>query len=176
MVMRTINTRLMKDFLSKGNHFLTDYLYVKGDSQETLLQKKIWWILTMAGLPFLIVMSLMISDKMGIVVEIINIIFGLALIVSLVMFHFQRNHIERYALFIEITILSLTVIKVYLMGGLLEAGGAIFIGMISPLYALTTPNRKRAIFLYLIYLTGMIAATELQPDIVHNYFLMFGYK
>ena len=175
MMMRTINTRLIMDFLSKGNQFLTNYLYVKDDSQETLLQKKIWWILTMAGLPFLIVMSLLISDKMGIEVALINIIFGLALIVSLVMFHFQRNYIERYALFIEITILSLTAIKVYLMGGLLEAGGAIFIGMISPLYALTTPNRKRAIFLYLIYLSAMIVATELQAGIVHNYFLYYYY-
>lgn len=173
--MHTINTGLMKDFLSKGNQFLIDYLYLEGDSQETLMQKKIWWILTMAGLPFLIVMSLVISDKMGIEVVIINTIFALAMIVSLLIFHFQRNNIERHALFIEITILSLTVIKVYLMGGLLEAGGAIFIGMISPLYALTTPNRKRAIFLYLIYLAGMIAATELQPDIVHNYFLFYYY-
>ncbi len=165
----------MKDFLNKGNQLLTDYLYLEGDSQETLLQKKMWWILTMAGLPFLVVMSIMISDKKGIAVVIINLIFTLALVGSLVLFHFHKNNIERYTLFIEITILSLTTIKVYLMGGLLEAGGAIFIGMISPLYALTTPNRKRAIFLYLIYLTGMIAVTELQPDIVHNYFQYYYY-
>ena len=165
----------MKDFLNKGNQFLTDYLYLEGDSQETLLQKKIWWILTMAGLPFLVVMSIMISDKKGIAVVIINLIFTLALVSSLVLFHFHKNNIEKYALFIQVTILTLTTFKVYLMGGLVEAGGAIFIGMISPLYALTTPNRKRAIFLYLIYLTGMIAATELQPDIVHNYFQYYYY-
>jgi len=165
----------MKKFLNKGNQLLTDYLYVDGDNQEILLQKKIWWILTMTGLPFLIGMSIMISDKKGIEVAIINLIFGLSLVASLVLFHYHRNNIDRYALFIQVTILLLTTIKVYLMGGLLEAGGAIFIGMISPLYALTTPNRKRAIFLYLIYLSGMILATELQPDIIHNYFQYYYY-
>lgn len=165
----------MKNILTRANKVLSRYLYYKGDSQETMVQKKLWWILTASGLPFLVVMSLIISDKQGMEVAFINVIFGLAMLFSLVSFHFYKKHIERYALFIQIIILSLTTIKVYLMGGLLEAGGAIFIGLIAPLYALTTRNRKRALVFYFIYLTGMIAATELQPDTVHNYFQYYYY-
>ena len=119
---------IMKNILTRANKVLSRYLYYKGDSQETMVQKKLWWILTASGLPFLVVMSLIISDKQGMEVAFINVIFGLAMLFSLVSFHFYKKHIERYALFIQIIILSLTTIKVYLMGGLLEAGGAIFIG------------------------------------------------
>ena len=44
----------------------------------------------------------------------------------------------------------------------MEAGGAIFIGLIAPLYALTTNNRRRAVIFFAAYLVGMIVATELQ--------------
>ena len=165
----------MKRIVNKANELLSNYLYYDGDSRETMVQKKLWWILNMIGLPFLIAMSLLISDNKGAEVAYINIFFGLSMITSLVVFHFHKRHIERYALFIQVLITSLTLIKVYLMGGLLDAGGAIFIGLISPLYALTTRNRKRAIALFSIYLLGMIIGSELQPERVHNYFQIYYY-
>ena len=146
-----------------------------GDSQETLSQKKLWLILTAVGLPWLIVMSILIADKQGMAVLYINIFFGTAMLASLILFHFQKAHIERYILFIQVLILSLTTIKVFLMGGLLEAGGAIFIGLMAPLYALTTNNRRRAVLFFLAYLVGMIIATELQPNTNHDYFQYYYY-
>lgn len=173
--MRAKRQDKFKDLVNLMDRVLTGYLSVEGDSPEILVQKKLWWILTLGGLPFLVVMSLMIGTQKGMLIAYINLVFGLALLFSLVSFHFHKRHIERYALFVQITILSLTSIKVYLMGGLLEAGGAIFIGLIAPLYALTTRNRKRALVFYLIYLAAMIVGTELQGDTVHDYFQYYYY-
>ncbi len=161
--------------VNRWDRSLEKYVETPGDSQETLSQKKLWLILTSVGLPWLIVMSVLIADKQGMAVLYINIFFGLAMFVSLLLFHFQKAHIERFILFIQVLILSLTTIKVYLMGGLLEAGGAIFIGLIAPLYALTTNNRRRAVIFFAAYLVGMIVATELQPNTNHDYFQYYYY-
>lgn len=161
--------------ITKWDRILEGYVQAPGDSQETLSQKKLWLILTAVGLPWLIVMSILIADKHGKAVLFINIFFGVAMFGSLLLFHFQKTHIERFILFIQILILSLTTIKVFLMGGLLEAGGAIFIGLIAPLYALTTNNRRRAVIFFVTYLVGMIVATELQPDTSHDYFQYYYY-
>jgi len=161
--------------VNRWDRSLEKYVETPGDSQETLSQKKLWLILTSVGLPWLIVMSILIADKQGMAVLYINVFFGLAMFVSLLLFHFQKAHIERFILFIQVLILSLTTIKVYLMGGLLEAGGAIFIGLIAPLYALTTNNRRRAVIFFAAYLVGMIVATELQPNTNHDYFQYYYY-
>ena len=160
---------------NRWDRSLEKYVESPGDSQETLSQKKLWLILTSVGLPWLIVMSILIADKQGMAVLYINIFFGTAMLASLILFHFQKAHIERFILFIQVLILSLTTIKVFLMGGLLEAGGAIFIGLIAPLYALTTNNRRRAVLFFLAYLVGMIVATELQPNTNHDYFQYYYY-
>ena len=165
----------MKGFIEKWDRVLTRYLQSEGDDQETLAQKKLWWLFNVTGLPFLIALSIMIGDSKGPVVVGANVIFALAMIVPLSIFHFHKSHIDRYVLFMQLAILILCSLKVYLMGGLLEAGTPIFIGLTSPLYALATGNRKRALILYLCYIATMIIATELQPDTLHNYFLFYSY-
>ena len=65
--------------ISKWDRILEGYVQAPGDSQETLSQKKLWLILTAAGLPWLIVMSILIADKHGKLVLFINIFFGLAM-------------------------------------------------------------------------------------------------
>ena len=107
--------------ISKWDQILEGYVKAPGDSQETLSQKKLWLILTAVGLPWLIVMSILIADKHGETVLFINIFFGVSMFASLLLFHYYKSHIERFILFIQVPILSLTTIKVYLMGGLLEA-------------------------------------------------------
>ena len=166
---------MVKGFIEKWDRVLTGYLQSEGDDQETLAQKKLWWLFNVTGLPFLIALSIMIGDSKGPVVVGANVIFALAMIVPLSIFHFHKSHIDRYVLFMQLAILILCSLKVYLMGGLLEAGTPIFIGLTSPLYALATGNRKRALILYLCYIATMIIATELQPDTLHNYFLFYSY-
>ncbi len=168
----------MESTVQKINSWLINYLHHPGDSEETIMIKKIWWLLNVTGLPLLILMSAVIGTHEGSFVVFLNSIWISSIVLSLFVFHFHKNHIETYALFSQIVILVLSIVKAYLMGGLLHAGGVIFIGLIAPVYAITLPNKKRAFFIFLFFMIGMITVTLLQPDnpksyIIYYYFLGF---
>ena len=163
----------MNATINKINNWLISYLRQPGDSEETIMDKKIWWLFNVGGFPFLLIMSAVIGNKEGIEIVVLNGIFVTGILASLIIFHFHKNRIERYALIAQIYIVLLSSLKVYLLGGLLQAGGAIFIGLIGPLYALTLPNKNRAIIIFLMYVSLMVVATLLQPDISNNYLLYY---
>ncbi len=168
----------MESTVQRINSWLINYLHHPDDGEETIMVKKIWWLLNVIGLPFLILMSAVIGTHEGSFVVFLNIIWISSIVLSLLAFHFQKDHIEAYALFSQIVILVLSIVKAYLMGGLLHAGGVIFIGLIAPIYAITLPNKKHAFFIFLFYMIAMITVTLLQPDnpksyILYYYFLGF---
>lgn len=168
----------MESTIQKINSWLFNYLHHPGDSEETIMNKKIWWLLNVIGLPFLILMSAVIGTHEGSFVVFLNSVWISSIVLSLLAFHFQKDHIEAYALFSQIVILVLSIVKAYLMGGLLHAGGVVFIGLIAPIYAITLPNKKRAFFIFLFYMIAMITVTLLQSDnpksyILYYYFLGF---
>ncbi len=163
----------MPPITKKINTWLINYLYLTGDSKETLLLKKIWWVFNVGGLPFLLLMSLIIGNNEGPGVVVLNFIWIIALVSALIIFHFYKKGIEGFALASQLTIVVLASIKVYLMGGLLNAGGAIFIGLMGPLYALTLPNKKRAVFVFILYMSLMIGVTLLQPENPKGYLLYY---
>lgn len=155
------------------NNWLNEYLLFSGDSEETLLLKKIWWVTHVGGLPFLLLMSFVIGAKEGMEIVVLNIVFVVALLLGLLLFHFHKKEIQGFAFASQLGLVVLSSIKVYLLGGLLTAGGAIFIGLMGPLYALTLPNKRRAIFVFILYMVLMIAATLVQPQIPENYLVIY---
>jgi hypothetical protein len=160
------------------NLWLTQYVYYPGDDEETILQKKIWWLLMLLGLPFLIAGSLIIGDKEGFGIVITNILFLVSSPFLLLIFHFYKRGIEWYALILQLGVVIISAIKVYLMGGLLTAGAAIFVGLIGPMYALILPNKRRAIYIFILYMVLMTLATLLQPNkpesyLISHYFIGF---
>ncbi len=163
----------MLPITKKINTWLINYLYLTGDSKETLLLKKMWWGFNVGGLPFLLLMSFIIGYNEGLQVVIINYIWVLGLLSGLVIFHFYKKGIEGYALASQLGIVILASVKVYFLGGLLTAGGAIFIGLIGPLYALTLPNKKRAFFVFILYMSLMIGVTFIQPENPKGYLIYY---
>ena len=159
--------------IHRFNAWLNYYLHVSGDSQETILNKKIWWLLLVTGLPVLILLSLIIGDKEGNEVVIVNSIWVLWFVSMGVIFHVYKKKIEVFAIVTQIGIVLLASVKVYLLGGLLHAGTPIYIGLIAPLYALTLPGKKRAFLVFSLYLTLMIVATILQFEDVESYLLNY---
>jgi signal transduction histidine kinase/DNA-binding response OmpR family regulator len=117
----------------------------------------------MGSLPVVILASYLIGNSHGMLFFYINIIFMLFMIAPLIIFHFYKNKIENYAFFTQISIVLLTSIKVYIMGGIMFIGTPVYIGFIAPIYALTLPNRKRAIFIFFLFIACMITATLLNP-------------
>lgn len=159
--------------LNKINIWLINYLKQPDDSQETILHKKIWWLFLISGLLVVITMSFIIGDKEGSEVVIINYIWTIWFLSMLVVFHFYKKNIEDFAFTAQLGIVLLASVKVYLMGGLLQAGTPIYIGLIGPLYALTLPSKKRAIFIFLLYMSLIIASTLLQPQDIYNSLLNY---
>ena len=159
----------MRPFLHRINIWLTSYLRYPGDDDETILHKKIWWLFHIGGFPLLVTASLIIGLRAGTGVLIINCIWIAALIIDLIVFHYHKNGIEIYALVAQIGIVVFASAKAYLMGGMIQAGGVVFIGLMGPVYALTLPNRQRALMIYLLYMGLMLAGTILQSNLEHDY-------
>lgn len=163
----------MNPVLQKLNERFTNYLYHTGDDQETILQKKIWWIIHVAGLPFLLIGYSLISQEGGHGMLIMFQVFLAGLLLNLIGFHFYRQNIELWALAAQIGVVLISAIKVYIMGGLLTAGAPIYIGLLGPIYALVLPNKKRAIFVFLLYIITMITATLVQPKDHPTYLVQY---
>ncbi len=156
-------------FFQNLNSRLTRYVHSTGDDKETLLLKKIWLMFHVVGLPFLLLGSFIIADHAGIGVVVCNVFFALLLLLGPLVFHFHKKGIEEFALITQVGIVLISVVKVYFMGGLLHAGGPVFIGLMGPIYALTLPNKRRAVLVFLLYSGLMTATTLLQPRLVPAY-------
>ena len=81
----------------------------------------------------------------------------------LFVFHFYKNNIESYGFFSQLSIVILTSLKVYFMGGMLMTGTPVYVGFLAPIFALIFPNKKRAFFIFFLYITGMLLATLMNP-------------
>lgn len=163
----------LHSILTRINAWLDNYLRLPGDSNETILQKKIWWLLLVTGLPVLILLSVIIGTKEGTGIVIINYTWAIWFFSMGVIFHFYRKNIKKFAIVTQIGIVLLASVKIYMLGGLLQAGTPIFIGLIGPLYALTLPEKKRAVFVFLLYVILIVLATLLQVHDIENYFLNY---
>ncbi|MFH4964438.1 ATP-binding protein [Gaetbulibacter sp. M235] len=133
--------------------------------------------MNVVGLPFLL-FAIYLMGKMSYVVNIMNILFVLIFTVPPLVFHFYKKQIENYAFFTQLAVVIITSIKVYLMGGMLNTLTPLFVGFIAPVFALTFPNKKRAVFIFILFATSMISATLLNPYdsldfLVSHYFLGF---
>ncbi|MBT8222464.1 MAG: HAMP domain-containing histidine kinase, partial [Eudoraea sp.] len=160
------------------NTRLEQYVKVAGDNPDTVLQKKIWWLLNIASAPILALSIVLMGTVLGKAVLVLNILFLLSMILPLVVFHFHRRNITAYALFSQLAIVVLTSLKVYLMGGMVNVGTPVYVGLIGPVYALILPNKKRAVNIFLLYTATMIMATlanplESEPYVFYRYFMGF---
>ncbi len=163
----------LHSILNRINAWLNYYLDVPGDNQETILQKKIWWLLLVTGLPVLIILSFIIGNKEGNAVVIVNYIWATWFFTMGVIFHFHRKSIKKFAIVTQIGIVLFACVKIYLLGGLLHAGTPIYIGLSGPLYALTLPEKKRAVFVFLLYIGLTVLATLLQDQAIETYLLNY---
>ena len=157
---------------------LESYVRVAGDNPDTVLQKKIWWLLNLTSVPVLLLAVLFMGRNLGSGVFYVNILFLLSLLLPLFIFHYHKTDIEFYALFSQLAIVLLTAVKVYLMGGMAQAGTPVYVGLIGPIYALILPKKSRAVYIFLLYTLVMITATLLNPNggeqyLFYRYFLGF---
>ena len=171
----------MIDFSGLWKRFNTQleaYVKVTGDNADTILQKKIWWLLNITSAPILAVSIVLMGTLLGEAVLVFNILFLLGMMLPLIVFHFHRRDITAFALFSQLVLVLLTSIKVYLMGGMVNVGTPVYVGLIGPVYALILPNKRRAVNIFLLYTAAMIIATlanplRSEPYVFYRYFMGF---
>ena len=109
----------MKPIIQNMNTGLTHYLSIEGDNQETIIQKKIWWLIHVLGLPFLIIGFEIIRREASFGLLVMFYVFLGGLLLNLVGFHFYRRNIELWALDAQVGVVLISAIKVFLLGGLI---------------------------------------------------------
>jgi signal transduction histidine kinase/DNA-binding response OmpR family regulator len=150
------------------NDWVTHMVMFPGDDKETLLRKKIWFIIIAAFLLFSsgdALCNYLLKYNQVIVVDILDFSF---LSLLLVIFLLHRKHIERYGLILQILLVTLPSVKTFFYGGIFHAAGVEVVALIGPIYALTFPNYRRAVLIFFYYLAlalgGSVLWEYLHPE------------
>src|SRR4030066_2267805 len=149
--------------LEKYHLWVTRAVSCEGDNEDTLLLKRIHWRMCVGNFSFL-TLFIPIYYFLGVnywtILAIVYVVFNL---INLIIFYLVRRGVEWFALSTQLFHVFFSFVSVLLCGGILYSGGAVFIGIFGPFYALIFPNRKRAIVILVLYLITVIIEALLQP-------------
>jgi len=123
------------------------------DSEQVRLLKRIWTITLALAVPLTAGMALtyqLMGQWPPAVFWLIHAVFWTG---SLFLFAVVRNNIENFALSSQTFLVLSSFVITGLLGGFFRSDGAIFMGLIGVLYAMVFPSRRRAFFLFLLYLS-----------------------
>ncbi|MGD8538498.1 MAG: PP2C family protein-serine/threonine phosphatase [Candidatus Aminicenantes bacterium] len=88
---------------------------------------------------------------------------------------FPKNF-ERNATFLVFYFVLVPFLFTILKGGIWSANGAIYIGLMGPLFALLLPNKRKAIFLFALYVVLVIVIVLLEPYFADSALDMTGFR
>ncbi len=174
--MLIINT--IKQITQKLNIRLIDYVKQPNDNSDAIVLKITWLLLNLGGFILLLPYAMIYGFSSGSWVFILNLMFLLCMVAALIVFHFHRKNIENFAFYTQLMLVILTSLKVYAMGGMQQVSTPVFVGLMAPVYALTLPNKIRAIFIFLLFSILIVLATLLNPHqpedrLFSHYFIGF---
>ncbi|WP_421799258.1 ATP-binding protein [Haliscomenobacter sp.] len=150
-------------------HVLYQLVYLPGDTEDTVLLKKIWWIFVASFVLFPsveVIFGFFEGEKDVVILSGIVVVFSSLL---LVIFHFYRKNIETYGLVFQLLVVAVTSVKTILTGGLIYSAGVVYVGLVGPIQAIIFPNKKRAIAVFALYIIAVIGGTLAQPYIWPGY-------
>ena len=155
-----------KKILNNYQLWVTKSVSYEGDNEDTILLKRIHWRMCVGNFSFL---TLFIPIYHFLRVDywtILASIYVLFNLINLIIFYLVRRGVEWFALSTQLFHVFFSFVSVLLCGGLLYSGGAVFIGIVGPFYALIFPNRKRAVAILVLYLITVVIEAILQPYLV----------
>jgi len=146
-------------FLRNINNWTTRIVLYPGDDKEILLRKKIWLFIIALLLFFSLAdcISGFIEKAHNIVI--VDILLFSTSCLLLIIFLFHRKNIEIYGLLLQMMLVTLPAIKTYMYGGIFHSSGVEVVGLIGPVYALTFPNYRRAVGIFILYLVFILGGT-----------------
>jgi signal transduction histidine kinase/DNA-binding response OmpR family regulator len=156
-----------QEIIKKYHLWINKSVGYEGDDEDELLLKRIHWRMCVGAVSSLLPL-IPISYILGIyywtILASAYVVFNL---INLIIFYLVRRGVERFALGTQLFHVLFSFTNVLLCGGILFSGGAVFIGIFGPFYALIFPNRKRAIAILIFYLVSIVVEALLQPYLVH---------
>jgi len=132
------------------------------DPAQVRLLKRIWAVTIVLAAPLsagMGVVYLFLGCKLGALIWLGSAAYWLALLFVLAV---VRRHIETIGLLSQSFLVLSSFSATCLMGGFIRSDGVIFMGLVGVLYAMVFPNRKRAFFLFAVYLSLFCAALVLE--------------
>ena len=138
------------------------------DSEQVRLLKRIWTITLALAVPLTAGMALtyqLMGQWPPAVFWLIHVVVWTG---SLFLFAVVRNNIEGFALSSQAFLVLSSFIITCLLGGFFRSDGVIFMGLIGVLYAMVFPSRRRALFLFLLYISLFSVALILELTVFRS--------
>ena len=152
-------------FLIKADKWITKILSRPDIDEDTLTQKKINWISSIA------VTSMIFCVTMAyhIVFPQLRILIYYGLILTLIylqgiIYPLFMHHIGVWRAFIDQgAVVIITFICILLLGGIPHSGGLVFVGMAQVLFSLNFREKRATLWIFIIYMVTVILAGVLHP-------------
>ena len=152
-------------FLFKADKWITKILSRPDIDEDTLTQKKINWISSIA------VTSMIFCVTMAyhIVFPQLRILIYYGLILTLIylqgiIYPLFMHHIGVWRAFIDQgAVVIITFICILLLGGIPHSGGLVFVGMAQVLFSLNFREKRATLWIFIIYMVTVILAGVLHP-------------
>lgn len=157
---------MFKRVISNFDTWVIKSIYFPGDNEETILLKRIYWI-SIHFILILLALFVPVFYLFGLTYWLIfaGIYIGFH-IINLAIFYRLRRGIKWFALSIQITHIIISFFMVITGGGILNSGGAVFIGTVGPLFASIFQNKRSARIFLIIYLFAVVLEAVLQPYLI----------
>ena len=138
------------------------------DSEYIRLVKRIYFISSAVSLPMSFLITLLF-------IFLGETVMAMIMFVSFVFFSwffsngalFPHNF-ERNATYLVIYFVLAPFLLTVLIGGIWRANGLIYIGLLGPLYALLLPNKRKALFLFGVYVVLVVLIVIFQPYFIDS--------
>ncbi|MEJ2616293.1 MAG: ATP-binding protein, partial [Ignavibacteriaceae bacterium] len=155
-----------QEIIKKYHLWINKSVGCEGDNEDRLLLKRIHWRMCVGAVSSLLPL-IPVSYILGIyywtILAGLYVVFNL---INLIIFYLVRRGVEWFALSTQLFHVFFSFANVLLCGGILYSGGAVFIGIVGPFYALIFPNKKRAVTILVFYLITIVIEALLQPYLV----------
>ena len=129
--------------VAKFRRWVDRRIYYAGDNQDILLVKRIWWVCLIFA-------------------------FIAKLLLTLLFYHLYQPELA-FFFFLGALYWLFSFVMAWMMGGIMESGGIIFLGLIAPVYAIVFPNRGRAILVFVLYLISLLILVGFDKVLVPIY-------
>ena len=156
-------------FLNKADKWITKILNDQGVDEESIVQKKIYWIASVSVTSMILLLTIayhIIFPQLRILIYYGFFLFLIFLqgVIYPLLFRRARAGDKVWVMFLNQTLIALTTFYCILkLGGIPYSGGLIFVGLALVFFSLNFKKRGHSIAIFIIYILTVILAGILHP-------------